>query len=378
MISTYVRNIKNILESDDIIDKEGFVVRDSLHPDFWTENGLKPFIRQRLISIVKDFFEGIGLPDLKIKDITFTGSLANYNWSKFSDIDLHVLVDFSEVNEDRDLVREMFNGKRFIWNERHNIPINGFEVEIYVQDDSESHESTGVYSVLSNEWLAQPQKVDPTIDWENIEKKVTWLMDQIDRVQCCYDEKSYADAHNHAVRIKEKIKRFRQSGLEREGAYSAENIAFKVLRRNGSLAKLSALKDRAYDKKMAIVKGSGINVKVGDLVKGWKEYLQEDVESAIKTFEVNIRVAINKKTGLTKNETAAEIRSIPGVTTVNVVPGSVTDALTSYYQTLSIRFCCLGGIPINPGLYIRKQLVGGMRSIKGLSVVRVVGSYDEL
>ncbi len=109
MISSY---IKNILENDGF-DREGFVIRDNLHPDFWDDDGkLKEHIRRRLITIAKDFFESIGLPNMNIKDVTFTGSLANYNWSRFSDIDLHIIADFAEIDENEDLVREMFNGKK--------------------------------------------------------------------------------------------------------------------------------------------------------------------------------------------------------------------------------------------------------------------------
>ena len=105
------------------------------------------------------------------EDITFTGSLANFNWSKFSDIDLHLLVDFSKVDENTDLVREFFRGKYGIWNKDHDIRIKGFEVEIYVQDSNEAHISTGVYSVLNDEWIVQPVQEEPEIDFENIQMK---------------------------------------------------------------------------------------------------------------------------------------------------------------------------------------------------------------
>jgi len=362
------------------IDKQSFVMKDDLHEDFWENNQLDNNVRRRLMRIVSDFFNSLGIDLDDIKDITITGSLANYNWSRFSDIDLHIIVDFKDIDDNTELVKEMFDAKRFLWNKAHNILINGFEVEIYVQDENEAHESTGVYSVMESRWVTEPQREDPSIDWENVEKKTKWLMNQIDRAQSLFDEGEYREAYQHVMRIKDKIKRFRQSGLEREGAFSPENIAFKVLRRNEYLGILSALKGASYDKKMSIPSGEEVVVKVGNMVEGWKKYLNEQPEEEVRTptYEVSVRVAINKATGLTKAATFAEVRAIPGVTTVNVVPGTVAPGVTYYYETLSIRFCCMPQLVTVPGNYVRNTLLAGMRRVQGLNVVRVVGSIDQI
>ena len=362
------------------VDTQSFVMKDNLHEDFWENNKLDNNVRRRLVRIVMDFFDNLGIETYKIKDITLTGSLANYNWSSFSDIDLHVIVDFGDIDDNTELVKEMLDGKRFIWNKAHNILINGFEVEIYVQDESESHESTGVYSVMSDDWLTEPEREDPEIDWENVKKKVSWLKNQIGRAQRLFDDGDYRDTYEHVIRIKDKIRRFRQSGLEREGAFSPENVAFKVLRRNDYLGTLSALKAASYDKKMSIPSGEEVVVKVGNMVEGWKKYLNEQPEEEVRTptYEVSVRVAINKATGLTKAATFAEVRAVPGVTTVNVVPGTVAPGVTYYYETLSIRFCCMPQLVTVPGNYVRNTLLAGMRRVQGLNVVRVVGSIDQI
>jgi len=182
MIHTIAKNLRQIFEEDNLfVDKDTFIVQDALHPDFWEDGKLKEFIRLRLITIAQDFFDSIGI-DAEVKDITFTGSLANYNWSNFSDIDLHLIVDFKDIDENKDLVKEMFDAKRFMWNQIHDIGINGFEVEVYVQDESEPHESTGVYSVLNDEWITEPNRTEANIDWENVTKKALSLMDRIDRI----------------------------------------------------------------------------------------------------------------------------------------------------------------------------------------------------
>ena len=52
--------------------------------------------------------------------------------------------------------------------------------------------------------------------------------------------------------LKDKIKRFRQSGLDDGGEYSYENLTFKLLRRNGYIEKLINLKSEVIDNKLSI------------------------------------------------------------------------------------------------------------------------------
>ncbi len=51
------------------------------------------------------------------------------------------------------LYEELFRLKKTLFNEQHDITIYGYEVELYVQNESESHFSSGVFSVLNDEWI---------------------------------------------------------------------------------------------------------------------------------------------------------------------------------------------------------------------------------
>ena len=156
-------------------------MNNELNPEIWVdEDTLEPEIRVKLLDIVADFLQNIGLEGVEYEDITFTGSLANFNWSKYSDIDLHIVVDFSKIDENTELVREFFRGKFGIWNKNHDIMIKGYEVEIYVQDSREPHISTGVYSILNDQWLTKPVREEATIDFDNIKTKASKLMCLID------------------------------------------------------------------------------------------------------------------------------------------------------------------------------------------------------
>jgi predicted nucleotidyltransferase len=231
-----------------------FEPHDELNPDFWNQPGdkLDPAIRERLLEIATDFIEKSEASEAPLKDITFTGSLANFNYSPYSDVDLHVLFDFSDINDDEDLVREYFQALKSVWNFTHDIRMLGYEVEIYGQHSEDPHVASGLYSVLNDEWIVKPERDDPQLDMKDIRLKAHSIEDQIDRVVALYESGKYEETIERADKLKAKIKRLRQSGLDNVGEYSVENLAFKMLRRNGYLGKLSDTKTAAYDKMMSV------------------------------------------------------------------------------------------------------------------------------
>ena len=229
---------------DDLL---AFDVQQDLQPKLWKDSAhLYPGVKAALLEIVEEFVENLGL-DVEIADIIVTGSIANYNWSKFSDIDVHLLVDFEDINSDTALVKRFFDAVRSNWNKLHDIRVKGHEVELYIQDVNEPHISTGVYSLADEKWLVTPKKIEPQIDKPTALKKMKSLAREVDKLSRIYDNGQYDEAFRLAERIKEKIKRMRRSGLERTGIYSPENLAFKMLRRSGDIEQLFAIYTQAYD-----------------------------------------------------------------------------------------------------------------------------------
>jgi len=229
-------------------DLMAFDVQPELNQKVWDgEKGVRPGVKNALMDIVEEFLEGLDM-DLDITDVIITGSLANYNWSKYSDIDLHILVDFKDVNDNEAMVKKFFDAVRSNWNKLHDIRVKGHEVEIYVQDAHEPHISTGVYSLQNDEWLVKPKKIKPEIDHHTASKKMMTIGREIDKLSHIYDSGNYEGAFEFAQNLKEKIKNMRQSGLERSGIYSPENLAFKMLRRSGDVEQLFSIYTQAYDK----------------------------------------------------------------------------------------------------------------------------------
>jgi len=207
---------------------------DKLSSKIWEKEKMLPAFREALLKIAKEFIEYIGVP-IDIVDITMTGSYANYNYTVFSDIDLHVIVDMDSVNKDTDLVEEFFNAKRSFWNDRHDITLKGIEVELYPQDADEEHNSSGVYSIYDDLWVTKPKKFKDKVDIDKIEKGAVKTIKEIN-VAIKNSIKSMDE--KPISKMLKKLKKMRSSGLERSGELSNENITYKVIRAQGFLQKL--------------------------------------------------------------------------------------------------------------------------------------------
>ena len=235
------------------VDTSTLLSKTSLSEDIWSRNEqIKPEILQAALSIAQEYFEDLKLdPNIKIKDITLTGSLASYNWSDMSDFDLHILIDFNNL-QDRELLEDYLRQKSRVWNMTHKILLKGFEVEIYVQDTNEPHYSAGVYSLMENRWLQRPTRSRINVDYQTVKEKAARIMDEIDDAYDMFAEKDFLQAKQSGDAIMERLRRYRKAGLEGGGIYSVENLVFKVLRRNDYLEKLNNIRTDSYDGLMGV------------------------------------------------------------------------------------------------------------------------------
>jgi len=246
---------------------KSFKIKDDLNPKIWDNFKLKSSVRKDLLKIAKDFWNGTEL-EAEVKDIILTGSLANYNWSeKYSDYDLHIVIDFNDINKDNDLVKKLVDGLKTIWNLQHDIKIEGYEVEVYIQSDVEPHSSTGVFSLLKNKWSVKPKKVDFEPNEKEIEKKSKSIILQVDKIEEDFDELSYEQLKSKVKRVWNKIKKLRKSSLEEDGEFGIGNLVFKVLRRNGYIEKIMDLKKTGYEKQFESFKKINEELEDVDILK---------------------------------------------------------------------------------------------------------------
>ena len=236
---------KNIISS--------FKVQKELNPDIWLMDNegykMRPEIRDSLLKIVEDYEEFIDI-DIDIEDITLTGSLSNFNWSEFSDVDLHILVDFENPSES--IEKKYLDSRRIIWNSLRDVNVKGFESEIYVQDSKEQHFASGMYSVMYNSWVVEPEEKEVVLDPHKILSKSKQWMDMIDQIEDNMERTSSNELMQTIDDLRRRLKKYRGAGLADKGEYSYENLTFKFLRRNGYIGKLIGLKNKLIDKSLTL------------------------------------------------------------------------------------------------------------------------------
>ena len=130
--------------------------------------------------------------------------------------------------------------------------VKGYEVEVYCQDIDEVHRSSGVYSILYDEWVVEPKRTSPKFDVDKVlEKSVGW-MSMIDELQQQSYQKSPKEILDSIEKLKLKLKKYRNAGLERGGEFSYENLVFKFLRRSGYIKQLFDLKNKLFDLSLSL------------------------------------------------------------------------------------------------------------------------------
>ncbi len=205
-----------------------------LNPKLWDGSKLKPEVLDKLREIAQHFIKFLDFPDMKVEDVMVTGSSANFNWTKKSDIDLHLVVNLKQVGEVcKEFTDELFDAKKDQWAEKFDIKIYGMPVETYVQDNQEPHISTGEFSIMNNKWIKKPTYDPPDVSTSEVKAKASYFKRKIDKIV------KYDAGHKQAKALKLKIKNCRNEGLQDEGEFSIENLTFKELRNSGYLGKLN-------------------------------------------------------------------------------------------------------------------------------------------
>lgn len=235
----------NINELDSASLSDYIKFHDELNPRLWDRDlNLKADVRQALLTIADDFREFLGINDLEIKDITVSGSNAGYNYHDHSDIDLHLVVDLPEADRNQ-VYRELFDAKKYQYNDLRDITIGGYDVELYVQNANEPHYSQGIYSVLNDHWNIVPKKIKTPINDDSVISK---YQDLEHRINSAVKQ----DNINKIQDLIDKIKNMRATGLAQHGEFGVENLTFKLLRSQGIIKKLYDRRNQLRDQQLSL------------------------------------------------------------------------------------------------------------------------------
>ena len=201
---------------------------NQLNPKLWKDEEILPEVRLKLLATAKEFISFLKMEDLPLRDIVITGSNTNLTYTDKSDLDLHIIVDMDQIYDGNELVRQFFDSKRRLWNKTYDITVRSIPVEIYVEDNDETVQGNA-YSLLTAQWLKRLPLDRIDIDERSVKAKYQQMIRDLKR------ELDRADSTDDFARLMKKIKDYRQSGLDRHGEFSTENLVFKSLRNNGWL-----------------------------------------------------------------------------------------------------------------------------------------------
>lgn len=224
----------------------GFEYHGELNPAIWAnEDQMRLDVQVTLLRSAMAFYEFLDVEGLKIEGVRFTGSNASYNYTKWSDCDIHIVIDFeSEVCPE--LADNFFMTKKALWNKMHEgVEVNGYSVELYCEDVNNPVMAAGVFDLLNGEWLSKPVHEEPLWDDRAVETKVNYLIHEIDGVVA-------GASITEIAQMTERLRTMRRAGLARGGEFSTENLAFKALRNLGALEKLSQARTAAMDEYLSL------------------------------------------------------------------------------------------------------------------------------
>ena len=241
--------LKEVIEPE-AVDVTSIKMNDVLSPLVWeSDEKIKPDVRKTLLKNAKRFIEFSDAENLNYNDVILTGSMANFNYNENSDLDIHIVMEFNQISQNKDFVGDFFKLKKQLWADKLPIQIKGHDVEMYFQDSEEPHHSSGTYSLVRNEWIRKPTKKLINVDTADVQLKAADIMNIIDDLEDDMNNENFVNKHE---KLKNKIKKYRQSGLDTGGEYSTENLVFKILRNSGYLEKMVDMKNNFLTKELSM------------------------------------------------------------------------------------------------------------------------------
>jgi hypothetical protein len=215
---------------------------EQLNPTYWQGDTMKPEVRAKLMQMGQAYFDELKekLPNIKLQDILFSGSLANYNYTKSSDIDVHVVVDTGKVSCDKRVV----SGYIMLMNKYEHATANlsVFDTPLQISLSTRVEETGGAYSLLHTTWLNKPVHPKPTYTKRELTEQVEMYHLKITELQEAYAKDAAVFDCQKATTLSRQLGRGRTAGLKRDGYSSIENNVYRILRSVGDLKMLREIK----------------------------------------------------------------------------------------------------------------------------------------
>lgn len=213
---------------------ESVELHDTLNPKIWIGYELRDEVKEKLNEIVDRFILELHENDIPVKvlDARLVGSNASFNYTKNSDLDVHIIANFEDTSCDVPVLNLLYNFFKKNFNDKYDISIHGVPVELYVEDMNSSAVSNGVYSLFKDEWVKMPEPIEiPDID---ITDEFTVYEDKYNKVI----ENNNAEMASDLV---DELYLLRKDSISTDGEYGVGNLVFKEFRNRGYLDNLKQL-----------------------------------------------------------------------------------------------------------------------------------------
>lgn len=260
-------------KDNQILNLKSFKPQDKLESKIWIDDSfsINKKVAKKLLQIANDFWEFTEISWVSPKKVILIGSICSYNWSKYSDIDLHLVVDFKKVDKEVDFVKDYFDTKKNTWNSQHsNLKVFGYNVELYVQDINEEPQSSGIFDLTNEKWLNKPSKNEDAEQIivnkkSEVKRKVIDYISQIEgfkkKLKGDLTKGELTNLQSSVDSLLKKLRNGRQKSLAgKDGEYGVDNLVYKCLRRMGYIETILDLSPRIYDKKNSILEFFEYNV----------------------------------------------------------------------------------------------------------------------
>lgn len=209
-------------------------INSILNPKIWDENKqLKQEVANKLDEITNRFINGVeekGL-DLNILDRRVVGSNASYNYTDFSDLDIHIIVDLDNFSN-KNLIKLLLDFYKSAFNKKYDIKIKGINVELYFEEKGNNLISNGVYSLDTKEWVKEP--VQQEIVEVDISDTLQYMLEK-------YEQVLLLNNKEEAQKLLDYLHENRQRSLSLEGEFGVDNLVFKEFRNRGYIDKLKEI-----------------------------------------------------------------------------------------------------------------------------------------
>jgi len=205
---------------------------DKLNPKLWTKDQLDDSVIKFLLKNAMKFAKFSGVPADRVHDVVVTGGNANYNYTKYSDIDVHLMCDLTGLDD------EQLYKKKAEWTDNHpELKVAGYPLEFYASNEKEPYpKGQGFFSLIQDKWVVVPKHLDHVEILKDpafitkVEHNIWYIKNHLLKKEGSADD---------ILDFKTKMWKGRSAGLERGGEFSIENLLYKELRNRGWIEKLN-------------------------------------------------------------------------------------------------------------------------------------------